>query len=224
MQETQVRSLGQEDTLEEEMATHPRILAWKIPQTEEPGRLQSIGLQRIWHVWATEHSIDSLTLSIYMDDRLAWVHALYTNTGRSLPSIMKGNEKVWGGKTSHWPASAILKLNFFSKEGTRVFFKKIHWLIYFWLHWVFFVVHRLSLVVVSRAYSLTVMLGLLIAVASLVVEHRLYSMRGLVVVVHGAQRPLSMGNLPRPGEPVSPALAGRLLTTGPPGKSRTCVF
>ena len=84
--------------------------------------------------------------------------------------------------------------------------------------------HRLSLVVVSRAHSLTVMLGLLIAVASLVVEHRLYGMQALVVVLHGAQWPLSMGNLPRPREPMSPALAGRLLTTGPPRKSRTRVF
>ena len=47
--ETWVRSLSWEDPLEEEMATHSSILAWKIPQTEEPGRLQSIGLQRIGH-------------------------------------------------------------------------------------------------------------------------------------------------------------------------------
>ena len=46
-QETQVRSLGQEDTLEEEMATHSSILTWEIPRTEEPGGLQSIGLQRV---------------------------------------------------------------------------------------------------------------------------------------------------------------------------------
>ena len=43
----QVRSLGQEDALEEGMATHSNILAWKISWTEEPGRLQSTGLQRI---------------------------------------------------------------------------------------------------------------------------------------------------------------------------------
>ena len=43
MQETQVQSLGPEDTLEKEMATHSSILAWEIPQTEEPGRLQFIG-------------------------------------------------------------------------------------------------------------------------------------------------------------------------------------
>ena len=45
-QETQVQSLGQEDALEKEMATHSSILAWKIPWTEEPGGLQSMGLQK----------------------------------------------------------------------------------------------------------------------------------------------------------------------------------
>ena len=45
-QETQVQSLGQEDPLEKEMATHSSILAWRIPWTEEPGRLQSMGLQK----------------------------------------------------------------------------------------------------------------------------------------------------------------------------------
>ena len=46
--ETQVQSLGQEDPLEEEMTTHSSILAWEIPQTEEAGRLHSMGLQRVW--------------------------------------------------------------------------------------------------------------------------------------------------------------------------------
>ena len=49
MQGTWVQSLGQEDPLEKEMATHSSILAWKIPWTEEPGRLQSLGLQRVGH-------------------------------------------------------------------------------------------------------------------------------------------------------------------------------
>ena len=47
MQETRVQSLGGEDLLEKEMATHSSILAWKIPWTEEPDRLQSVGLQRV---------------------------------------------------------------------------------------------------------------------------------------------------------------------------------
>ena len=49
MQETQVRSLGWEDPLEKEMAIHSSILAWRIPQMEEPGRLQSTELQRVGH-------------------------------------------------------------------------------------------------------------------------------------------------------------------------------
>ena len=56
MQETWVRSLGWEDPLEEGMATHSIILAWRIPWTEEPGRLQSMGLQRVRHDWATKHA------------------------------------------------------------------------------------------------------------------------------------------------------------------------
>ena len=48
-QEMQVRSLGKEDPLEEGMATHSSILAWKIPWTEEAGRLQSMGSQRVRH-------------------------------------------------------------------------------------------------------------------------------------------------------------------------------
>ena len=49
MQETQVRSLGREDPLEKEMAAHSSTIAWKIPWTEEPGRLQSMGSQRVGH-------------------------------------------------------------------------------------------------------------------------------------------------------------------------------
>ena len=54
MQEMQVPSLGWEDPLEEEMATHSRILAWEIPWTEEPGGLQSVGSQRVRDSWATK--------------------------------------------------------------------------------------------------------------------------------------------------------------------------
>ena len=54
IQETWVRSLGQEDPLEEEMATHSSTLAWRIPWREEPGRLQSMGLQRVGHDWGTD--------------------------------------------------------------------------------------------------------------------------------------------------------------------------
>ena len=49
MQETPVQSLGREDPLEKEMVTHSSLLAWEIPWTEEPGRLQSVGSQRVRH-------------------------------------------------------------------------------------------------------------------------------------------------------------------------------
>ena len=50
----QVWSFNQQDPLEKEMATHSSVFAWKIPWTEEPGGLQSMGLQRAGHYWATE--------------------------------------------------------------------------------------------------------------------------------------------------------------------------
>ena len=71
MQETWLQSLGQEDLLEKEMATHTSILAWKIPWMVEPGRLQSMGSQRVGQYWATlTHSLcrflgSSLTFYFY---------------------------------------------------------------------------------------------------------------------------------------------------------------
>ena len=56
VRETWVRSLGWEDPLEEGMATHSSILAWRIPWTEEPGGLQSMGSQRVGHNWAIKHT------------------------------------------------------------------------------------------------------------------------------------------------------------------------
>ena len=52
IQETQIQSLGREDPLKESMATHSSLLAWRIPWTEEPGGLQSIGLHRVEHNWS----------------------------------------------------------------------------------------------------------------------------------------------------------------------------
>ena len=57
MRETQVQSLGWEDPLEKEMAADSSILAWKIPWMEEPGRLQSMGLQRVGHDLVTSLSL-----------------------------------------------------------------------------------------------------------------------------------------------------------------------
>ena len=65
MRETWVWSLGWEDTLEKEMAAHSSIVAWKIPWAEEPGRLQSMGLQRVGHDWSTSFSLSMMLIMIY---------------------------------------------------------------------------------------------------------------------------------------------------------------
>ena len=57
MQETQVQSLGWEDLLEKGMATHSSILAWRIPWTEEPGGLQSMGSQRVGYDWVNNFQL-----------------------------------------------------------------------------------------------------------------------------------------------------------------------
>ena len=57
MRETWVRSLGREDPLQKEMTTHSSTLAWRIPWREEPGGLQSMGLQRVGHDLATSLSL-----------------------------------------------------------------------------------------------------------------------------------------------------------------------
>ena len=64
MQDTQVWSLGWEDPLEKEMAIHSSTLAWRIPWMEEPGRLQSMGSQRVRHNWATSLHFTSLQRKI----------------------------------------------------------------------------------------------------------------------------------------------------------------
>ena len=65
-QETSVQSLGQEDPMEEEMVAHSSILAWRIPCTEEPGRLQSIGLQswtRLKQLSMHAHGVNASTVA-----------------------------------------------------------------------------------------------------------------------------------------------------------------
>ena len=83
MQETQIRSLGLEDLLEKEMATHSSILAWKIPQTEEPGRLQSMGSQRVRHDLVTEQQLEKETESqrhwVKQEKAMSGTESLTTN-------------------------------------------------------------------------------------------------------------------------------------------------
>ena len=78
VQETQIWSLGQEDPLEKEMATHSSILAWKTPWTEEPGRLQSIGSQRVGHDWTTNTSLHTLSVALILPVRPPFQHSLHS--------------------------------------------------------------------------------------------------------------------------------------------------
>ena len=89
MRETWVRSLGWEDPLEKEMAAHSSILAWKIPWTAEPGRLPSMGSQRVGHNWATSLSLSQCLLLHYThkplltyrdDESRAWYNWLFFPT------------------------------------------------------------------------------------------------------------------------------------------------
>ena len=66
----QVLSLGQKDPLEEEMATHSSILAWRIPWTEKPSRLQSTGSQRVRYNLATKHHITPPLSNSQLSDQL----------------------------------------------------------------------------------------------------------------------------------------------------------
>ena len=90
MRETRVRALGWEDPLEKEMAIHSSTVAWKIPWTEEPGRLQSMGSQRVGHDWATSLSLSSNMIS-YL--------------GISSPVLCKFESEVGGTAQLHLTAS-----------------------------------------------------------------------------------------------------------------------
>ena len=76
MRETWVWPLGWEDPREKGKATHASILAWRIPWTEEPGGLQSMGLQRVRHDWATKHSTSYASTKFYKEKRDGDGHSL----------------------------------------------------------------------------------------------------------------------------------------------------
>ena len=82
-------SLSQEDPLEEKMATHSNIFAWRIPWTEEPGELQFMGLQRIRHNWATAHTWNVDTCLAFLPEFLVTDNSVQTTQmsfRQSLPS------------------------------------------------------------------------------------------------------------------------------------------
>ena len=103
MWETLVRSLGQEDPLEKEIATHSSTLAWKIPWTEEPGRLQSVGSQRVGHNSATSLHFMSIE-SMMPSNHLILCHPLLL-----LPSIFP-SIRVFSNESAlriRWPKYAV---------------------------------------------------------------------------------------------------------------------
>ena len=88
-QEMQVCSLGWEDPLEKEMATHSRILAWKTPWMEEPGRLQFMGSQRVGHNWSNQYWVfigrtdaEAETPVLWPPDAKSWLIGKDPNAGK----------------------------------------------------------------------------------------------------------------------------------------------
>ena len=94
MQETWVRSLGWEDPLEKEMATHSSILAWRIPWTGEPGRLQPTGSQRVGHDWVTSLSLSAPTPGT------PWLGGIHFDVAMAMESEHRGK-----GNLLNFPAS-----------------------------------------------------------------------------------------------------------------------
>ena len=114
MRKTWVWSLGREDPLEKEMATHSSTLAWKIPWTEETGRLQSMGLQRVGLDWTTSLTHSNFTkngypfswntgnLEIYQFEGNQLLASSFFSEGSSgmwcisvPPSVQFSNSKIW---------------------------------------------------------------------------------------------------------------------------------
>ena len=102
MWETWVQSVGREDPLEKEMATHSGTLAWKIPWTEEPGRLQSMGLQTVRHAWVTPLSLfPVIKRKMAEKSRLTsglifqWMFTGRTDAGAEAPILWPLDGKNW---------------------------------------------------------------------------------------------------------------------------------
>ena len=87
MQETQVQSLGQEDPLEKEMATHSSILAWEIPWTEEPGGLQSLESQRVGHDWVSNAGDDLDDTTTSQLAGVSTIQSFSSKRAESVPNI-----------------------------------------------------------------------------------------------------------------------------------------
>ena len=171
MWETRVRFLGGEDPLEKEMAVHSSTLAWKIPWTEEPDRLQSMGSQRVRHDWATlscpglpgksRYDISSfLLLFIYIcvlscsvvSDSLP-PHGLYPARLLCPWNFPSRNTGVGYQFLCQWSSQLRNQtcISCVSCIGRWILYPCAT---YFWLPWVFVAMLGLSLVAESRGYFL----------------------------------------------------------------------
>ena len=100
MQETGIRTLGQKDPLENEMATYSSILAWKIPWMGEPGSLNSTGSQRIGHNWTTSLSfLESRIDLICLQDRRILLDVLPFNSKVMFSCLRMKSYKLWELRT-----------------------------------------------------------------------------------------------------------------------------
>ena len=98
IQETRVQRLGQEDLLEKEMATHSSALAWKIPWTEKPGRLQFMGSQRVGHDGATSLSLYTFTFWKWKSLSLVWLFTISWTVACQAPLSMGfSRPQHWSG-------------------------------------------------------------------------------------------------------------------------------
>ena len=162
MWETWVRSLGWEDPLEKEMATHSSTLAWKIPWMEEPGRLQSMGSQRVGgHDWAT--SLSLFLISAETEAPVLWpldVNSWLTGKdpdaakdwgqeekGRTEDEMVGWHHRLNRHESEQTPGDsegqgslASCSLWGSKESDTAEQLNWTEWIIlgFFWLHWVFF--------------------------------------------------------------------------------------
>ena len=126
VRETCVRSLGQEDPLEKEMATHSSILSWRIPWTKEPDRLQSIELQRVGHDFTFTFTLVCRIVCVCLKLILS-IHTLtfFGFLGNSYTLEMPVEK-------SNWSCTIITKLEYLGKSARNVlnllFFSSIQWL------------------------------------------------------------------------------------------------
>ena len=105
MWETWVQSLGQEDPLEKEMATHSSILAWRIPWMEEPGGLQSTGSQRVGHDWVTNFHFLS-TFTYFSVNHIFWF-LLVSHFSNFIHVCEWYSPPLWGSAASPSDSTAL---------------------------------------------------------------------------------------------------------------------